>query len=130
VQSLGEKGIDGKITRTSWSLDKANRSLRVEIDLPNGDGKMRPGMYAKVDILLSQRDDVLTLPATAIVRDGGATYCCLVVSGKIDRRKVEVGLRSGADVEIRSGLDADETVVLARADSLVQGQSVEVMPQP
>jgi HlyD family secretion protein len=129
VQSLGEKGIDGKITRTSWSLDKSNRSLRVEIDLPNGDGKLRPGMYAKVDILLAQRDNVLTLPATAIVRESGATYCCLVNSGKIDRRKVEVGLRSGADVEVRSGLDADQMVVLARADSLVQGQPVEVMPQ-
>ena len=99
VQSLGEKGIDGKVTRTSWSLDKANRSLRAEIDLPNTDGKLRPGMYAKVDILLDQRDNVLTLPTTAIVRDGSATYCCIVESGKIDRKKIELGLRSGADVE-------------------------------
>ena len=128
VQSLGEKGIDGKITRTSWSLDKSNRSLRAEIDLPNKDGKLRPGMYAKVDILLDQRNDVLTLPATAIVRDGSSTYCCVVESGKIDRKKIELGLRSGADVEVRSGLNADQLVVLARADSLVQGQSVEVIP--
>ena len=130
VQSLGEKGIDGKVTRTSWSLDKANRSLRAEIDLPNTDGKLRPGMYAKVDILLDQRDNVLTLPATAIVRDGSATYCCIVESGKIDRKKIELGLRSGADVEVRSGLDADKLVVLARADSLIQGQPVQVIATP
>jgi HlyD family secretion protein len=130
VQSLGEKGIDGKVTRTSWSLDKANRSLRAEIDLPNTDGKLRPGMYAKVDILLDQRNDVLTLPTTAIVRDGSDTYCCTIDSGKIDRKKIELGLRSGADVEIRAGLDADQLVVLARADSLVQGQPVEVIAPP
>jgi membrane fusion protein (multidrug efflux system) len=127
VQSLGEKGIDGKVTRASWSLDKSNRSLRAEIDLPNTDGKLRPGMYAKVDILLDQRNDVLTLPMTAIVRDGSVTYCYLIESGKIDRKKIELGLRSGADVEVRSGLSADQLVVLARADSLVQGQSVEVI---
>jgi HlyD family secretion protein len=127
VQSLGEKGIDGKVTRTSWSLDKSNRSLRAEIDLPNRDGKLRPGMYAKVDILLDQRNDVLTLPITAIVREAGATYCCCIESGKINRKRIELGLRSGADVEVRSGLDADQLVVLARGDSLVQGQAVEII---
>ena len=130
VQSLGENAIDGTVTRTSWSLDKSNRSLRAEIDLPNADGSLRPGMYAKVDILLDQRNDVLTLPMTAIVREGGAAYCCIVESGKIDRRPIELGLRSGSDVEIRSGLDADQMVVLARADSLRQAQPVEVIAPP
>jgi HlyD family secretion protein len=130
VQSLGEQGFDGKVTRTSWSLDKANRSLRAEIDLPNIEGKLRPGMYAKVDILLDQRDNVLVLPTTAIVRDGGATYCCCVESGKINRKKIELGIRSGSEVEVRSGLDADTLVVLARADSLIQGQPVLVIATP
>jgi HlyD family secretion protein len=130
VQSVGEKGIDGKVTRTSWSLDKSNRALRAEIDLPNNDGKLRPGMYAKVDILLDQRNDVLTLPLTAIVREGSDTYCCSIQGGKIDRKKIELGLRSGPDVEIRSGLGADQLIVLARADSLIQGQPVEVITPP
>ena len=130
VQSLGEKGIDGTVTRTSQSLDQANRSLRVEIDLPNKDGKLRPGMYAKVDILLDERDDVLTLPTTAIVREGGATYCCSVEAGKIDRKQIELGLQSGGEVEVRSGIDADQMVVLARADSLKQGQAIEVIAPP
>jgi HlyD family secretion protein len=130
VQSLGEQGIDGKVTRTSWSLDKANRSLRAEIDLPNAGGKLRPGMYAKVDILLDQRDNVLTLPATAIVRDGGFTYCFVVESGKAERKRIELGLRSGADVEVRSGVAGDQLVVLARGDSLVQGQPIEVIATP
>ncbi len=130
VQSLGEQAIDGKVTRTSWSLNKANRSLRAEIDLPNKEGKLRPGMYAKVDILLDQRDNVLVLPVTAIVRDGSVTYCCTIDSGKIDRKKIELGIRSGPEVEVRSGIDADTLVVIARADSLVQGQPVQVIETP
>ncbi len=127
TQSLGEKGIDGTVTRASWSLDELNRTLRAEIDLPNTDGMLRPGMYAKVDILLDQRNDVLTLPMTAIVREGGATYCCIIESGKIERKQIELGLRSGSDVEVLSGLGPDQLVVLARADSLIQGQSVQVI---
>jgi HlyD family secretion protein len=129
VQSLGDKGIEGKVTRTSWSLDKSNRSLRVEVDLRNENGRLRPGMYATVEILLDQRKDALTLPTAAIVREGGATYCCCVESGKINRKQIELGLRSGNEVEVRSGINADELVVLARADSLQQGQRVEAIPQ-
>src|SRR6185295_15522356 len=114
----------------SGALDKSNRSLRAEIDLPNANGKLRPGMYAKVDILLDQRNDVLTLPTTAIVRDGSATFCCIVEDGKIDRKKIELGLRSGGDVEVLSGVGPDQLVVLARADSLIQGQSVQVIAPP
>ena len=65
---------------------------------------LRPGMYAVATILLDQRENVLTLPVAAIVRDGGKTFCCCVMSGKIDRRKIELGLRSGDEVEIVSGL--------------------------
>jgi RND family efflux transporter MFP subunit len=127
VQALGEKEIPGTVTRTSRSLETRNRSLRVEIDLLNAGGLLRPGMYANVDILLDKRDNVLSLPVTAIVRDAGATYCCCVESGKINRKKIEIGLRSGADVEVRSGLDADQLVVLARADALKQDQPVEII---
>jgi len=128
VQSLGGKSIDGTITRTSQSLDEANRSLRAEVDLPNVNGILLPGMYAKVEIVLDKRADVLTLPVTAIIREGSATYCCCVESGKIERKSIEIGLRSGSEVEILSGIDADQVVVLARADSLKEGQSVEVIP--
>jgi RND family efflux transporter MFP subunit len=127
VQSLREGQFEGQVTRTSWALDRANRSLRTEIDLPNADGLLRPGMYATVTILLEQREDALALPITAIIHNGAETYCCAVASGKIDHRPVTLGLRSGDEVEIISGLHDNDTVVLARADSLQQGQLVEVI---
>ena len=128
VQALPGPPVEGRVTRTGWALDASNRSLRTEIELPNPDGRLRPGMYATAVILLERREDALTLPATAIVRDAGQTLCCKVDSGRIHRRPVTTGLRAGADVEILSGLDGDETIVLLRADSLKEDQPVEVIP--
>ena len=109
---------------------QSNRSLALKSICRTRAAILRPGMYANVDILLDKRDNVLTLPTTAIVRDGGMTYCCCIEAGKIDRRKIELGLRSGGEVEVRSGLDADQVVVLARADSLKPGQAVEIIAPP
>jgi len=125
VQALGGRTFDAQVTRLAWSLDASNRSLRTEVDVANENGPLRPGMFATVTITLERRADVLALPATAVVREGLDAFCCVVTDGKIERRKVELGLRSGAEVEIRSGIAADQPVVLAAA-GLKQGQAVEV----
>ena len=127
VPSLAGREFDAKVTRTSWSLDNMNRSLRTEIDIDNEQGVLRPGMYITAEILLEQREDVLTLPISAIVREGREAFCCIVNAGKIRRTPVKLGLRSGSDVEILEGLNENENVVLARADSLQDGQPVEVI---
>ena len=127
VQSLGGREFMGKVSRTGWSYDEANHSLRTEIDIANTDGVLRSGMYASASILLEQRGDVLTLPLAAIVREGNGVFCCLVVEGKIERKQLELGLRSGDDVEIVSGLNATDNVVLARAAGLRVGQEVSLI---
>jgi RND family efflux transporter MFP subunit len=127
VPALAGREYAAPVTRTSWALDAANRSLRSEIDMANTDGTLRPGMYATATILLEERPGALTLPATAILRDGPNTYCCVVESGKIARTPVRVGLRAGDDVEVLSGLDESQTVVLARGEGLKEGQAVEVL---
>jgi RND family efflux transporter MFP subunit len=129
VPALSGKPFQAKVRRTSWSLDADNRSLRVEIDLPNPDGVLRPGMYATAAIRLAKKENVYALPTAAIVREGRETFCCTVEDGKIARRKIELGLRSGADVEVLSGIDSQDTVVLTRAESLTPGQPVEILKE-
>jgi multidrug efflux pump subunit AcrA (membrane-fusion protein) len=87
-------------------------------------------MFATASIVLGERSDVLTLPVTAVVREGKGTFCCQVVDGQIQRTRIELGLRSGKEVEVLSGLRGDETVVLLRADSLIEGQPVEILAVP
>ena len=127
AKSLGDTSLKAQVTRTSWALDRTNRSLRTEIDIPNSAGQLRPGMYVNVTIELARRSNALVIPATAIVRSGSETFCCCVVGGKIERRPIQLGLRSGPDIEILSGLDASQQVVLARAESLQPGQAVDVI---
>ncbi len=127
AQSLADQVFEARVTRSSWSLDGQNRSLTAEIDLANKDGELLPGCFATVNILLEQRDDVLTLPITAIVRDGEKTFCCVVVAGKIQQRPIKLGLRVKDEVEIIAGLEGTEAVVLTRAASLQSGQHVEII---
>lgn len=129
VQALPGRQFEGTITRTSWSLDAANRSLQAEIDLPNPEGLLRPGMYATARILLDERAEVLTLPEAALVRDADQTVSCYCVrGGKAVRTPVTLGLANNDEFEVVSGLQGDEIVVLAHAESLEDGQPVAVLP--
>jgi multidrug efflux pump subunit AcrA (membrane-fusion protein) len=94
----------GPVTRTSWSLDRTARTLLAEIDVPDPDGKLRPGMYAYATIS-AERPDVLALPASAVLTEGDVlqgyrAYCFLVANGKAWRTPVEVGARDGQRVEV------------------------------
>src|SRR6185312_7783105 len=126
VQALAGKELHAPVTRTSWSLDNSNRSLRTEVDLANDQSELRPGMYASATVLLDQRENVLALPVTAIVRNGAQVYCWCVESGKLARHDIELGIRSGQEVEVRSGIDENNVIVSARVESLQQDQPVEV----
>jgi len=128
VQALEEKKFEAQVVRTSWTLLESNHSLRAEIDVPNPAGLLRPGMYATVTIRLEESADAITVPVSAVVREGSDAYCICVDSGKIERRPVQLGLRSGGDIQVLSGLDADQLVVLKQPNSLRQGQAVQVAP--
>ena len=73
VQALPDQTVKGKVTRTS-SIFGANRTLRTELDIPNPDRRLRPGMYATAHIVLQESPDALVLPLSAIVRDGARLY--------------------------------------------------------
>ncbi len=118
----------GTVTRTSWILDSGTRTLRTEIDLPNEDGKLRPGMYAYAKVKVAERSDALTLPKTAIMTSNGQSYCYTIdADGQIMRTRIDIGIRAGDDIEIVSGLGADDQVVGVNTAAFREGQRVEVV---
>ncbi len=127
IQLGAGRSRNATVTRTNLKLDPQSRTLLTEIDIENHDLALLPGSYVTARILLEERADVLTLPTSAIVRTASSTICCVVVDGKIQHRAVELGLRVGDDVQILSGLDGSETIVLARSSSLQPGQNVELI---
>jgi RND family efflux transporter MFP subunit len=127
VQALPGKVLQAPISRTSWSLDDSNRSLRAELDLANADSTLRPGMFATATITLDRRENALTIPVTAIFRVGDDAFCSCIESGKIQRHRVELGLRSGPDVEVLSGIDDNATIVATRGDAVPDGHPVQII---
>ena len=130
LQAMEGKTFEGKVTRTAWALDAATRTLRTEIDLPNADDMLRPGLYAYATIISEEHKNVLTVPATSVVAEGGRSFCVIVDGSHAKRKEVKLGLSDGKRTEVVSGLSEGERVVEANAASLVDGQAVEqIEPQ-
>ena len=124
LQALEGKTFDGTVARTAWALDAPTRTLRVEIDLANPDRALRPGLYAYATIIAEERENALSVPAPAVVSDGGKTFCVTVADGHARRVEVKAGLSDGKRTEIVSGLGPDDLVVETNAATLADGEPV------
>ena len=96
--------LTGEVARTSYALDRTTRTLVAEIDLPNPDDQLRPGMYV-VATITTDTAPVLAVPAAAIATQGDVTqgyqnYCFLVEDGKAVRTLVQVGRSDGQFTEV------------------------------
>lgn len=127
IPSDPNRSIVGRVTRTSSILDSQSRCLPIQVELDNAEHKLIAGAFVQVKVLLQEKKDVLALPVGAIVKKNDEVHCCLIVDGKIEFRPIKLGLKVADDIEVVSGLDGTETVVLARAGGLKAGQSVEVL---
>jgi HlyD family secretion protein len=130
AQAADGQVIRATVTRTSGALVESNHSLRVEIDVPNAEGRLRSGMFATVTVQLAERPEGIVIPVTAVVRDAAAAVCCVVKDGKIERRPVELGLRSGGFVEVRSGLNENTPIVTKQPELFRDGQAVRIAAAP
>ncbi len=117
----------GTVARLSPTLDPTNRSADVEIVIANADLRLKPGMFAKVDLILRQRDDALLVPRQAVQSRGEVSAVFVVKQGKAYRREVTLGLQNGSQVEILGSLDAGTTIVLAGHHELKDQASILVV---
>ena len=117
----------GRVVRLSPIVQEQNRTLLVEAEVPNERGFLRPGSFARVDIMTEVSQPVVTVPASAIITFAGVEKVLIVRQGKTAEIRVTTGRRLGEDVEITEGLKRGEAVV-ARPGNLVGGQPVTVTP--
>jgi RND family efflux transporter MFP subunit len=116
------------IKRTAWSPGSASSALRAEIDLPNDQGRLRPGMLASVKLKLAERTGALSLPSSAVLSADDKPYCFTIgAESRVVETPLETGIRAGDDIEIVSGLTGDEQVIGANAAAFHAGQAVEVV---
>jgi RND family efflux transporter MFP subunit len=124
VVTLGER-FKGTVTRFADSLQMSTRTMDTEIDVPNSDGKLVPGMYAEVHLHLADRTNVLSTPIDAIEGLGtSAQHAYVVRNGRIGLVTVAIGVQTPDRVEILSGLKDGDVVVVGRHSGLSDGQQV------
>ena len=125
VQATG-RIFTGKIIRFSRALDTATRTMVAEVDVPNPDLKLSPGMYAETEISLQRRDNVLAIPADALVQGGNAPYVLTVdAAGRVQKREVIPGIEGPERVEIVKGLHEGETVIASGQANYHSGEVVQ-----
>ena len=119
----------GRVTRTADALDSYTRTLLTQVDVPNPDGALRPGMYLQVKFVAARAASAVLVPSAALAwRPEGTVVPVLDRDNRVRYRPVQVGRDYGLEVEVVSGLQGDETVVVRPGDALPEGQ--EVVPAP
>jgi RND family efflux transporter MFP subunit len=117
----------GRVARTAGAVEPNSRSLLVEIELPNGDGQLLPGMYAQVRFESQQAEQSWVVPVKVLqMRTTGAHVLAVDHDGSVSRRKVRIGRDYGATVEVLVGLNGDERLVVNPTDDLREGEIVQV----
>lgn len=113
VDALPGKPFRAKVDAIDPQVDSAGRSALLRGRIDNPEGRLKPGMFARVKLILAERDNALVVPEEAIVPQGGETTVWKVVDGKAVRTEVKTGLRRAAKVEITQGLALNDVVVTA-----------------
>jgi membrane fusion protein, multidrug efflux system len=113
VDALPGKPFSAKVDAVDPQVDSSGRSALLRGRIANPEAKLKPGMFARVRLILAERDDALVVPEESIVPQGAKTTVWKVVDGKAYRAEVRTGLRRAAKVEIVEGLQLGDTVVTA-----------------
>jgi membrane fusion protein (multidrug efflux system) len=127
VDAFPDASFEGKVYAIDPKLDVSGRSLLVRALVPNTDQRLRPGLFARVTVLLQLKEDALTVPEQAIVPQGDSQFVYKIVDGKAKLTKVVTGTRRGGRVEIVQGLSAGDEVVTAGQLKIRDGSAVSVV---
>jgi RND family efflux transporter MFP subunit len=125
VQALG-RTFEGKVARFADSVDQDTRTMHTEVDVRNTDHGLVQGMYAEVDLTLAHEDAALTVPVQAVSRNG-AESSVFIVDGqnRLEEREVRLGLEGTSNVEVLSGLEEGDRVLIGSRSQFRAGDRVE-----
>ena len=128
LEVFEDEEFTGKVTLVYPTIDSRTHTFPVEITLPNGNSKVRPGMYARVTMNYGTRHNVV-VPDNAIIKQQGSgdRYVYVYKDGKVSYKKVELGRRMGNRYEVLSGVEDGDLVVTVGYTKLADGKEVELI---
>lgn len=120
--------FEGRVTRIVQALNRATRTMTVEVDLPNKDHRLKGGMFARVEVLVGKHPQAIQIPLDAVSRLEESQYVYVVKDGKAHQVPVELGTRAENRVEVVKGLAGDEQLIVSGKDLVSEGVPVQVQP--
>lgn len=128
AEAYPDRVFEGKVTRIVQALNRATRTMTVEVDLPNKDYMLKGGMFARVEVLVGVHRNAVQIPLDAITRLEENQYVYVVQNGAAHQVPVEVGGRVENRIEITKGLTGSEQVIVSGKDLVSEGTVVEPHP--
>lgn len=126
VDTYPDKIFTGTVDTINPVAGSASRMFRTKIKIDNADGLLKPGMFIKVQLATGGETKVLMVPQSAVFQKQGLYYVYTVENSKVIRRQIEVGDVAGTSIEIKSGLQDKQAVVVNNVTKLKDGDTVEV----
>lgn len=125
VTGFPERTFKGTVTNVSGALDPQTRTRQTEVKIGNPDHVLLPGMYAQVKLTVHRPEAWVRIPSNAVIPRGVDLEVVVVKNGKAHYQKVVLGRDFGDELEIKAGLDGNETVILSPEDDLREGDRVK-----
>jgi RND family efflux transporter MFP subunit len=130
VRNYGDREFKGAVARSTAAVDETTRTIQFELDFPNKDNALYPGMYGQARLPVATARQVLTIPSSSLVFNADGTQVAVVQDDKAHFRKVSVGRDLGTQLEIEDGLSPDDVVVTNPGERLTDGVEVQVAAKP
>lgn len=120
------RSFSGEVSRFSDTVDKQTRTMETEVDVPNANGILIPGMFASAVLVTQQKEHAVTLPIQAVSRSGSqATALVVGPDSKLELRNLVLGIESADRIEVISGVRSGDKVVVGSQAQLQPGQQVQ-----
>jgi RND family efflux transporter MFP subunit len=126
VPEIPDRGFPGKVTRIASALQPGSRTLLTEIDVPNPDGALSPGIYCTVELYIPRKTPSMIIPADAVVFDENGLHVAVVENGTAHLQKITIARDFGKEVEVHDGVKPGDQVILNPMVNLAEGSKVAV----
>jgi RND family efflux transporter MFP subunit len=120
--------FSGRVARVVHALDPRTRTMGIEVDIPNPENLLKPGMYARIDLVVEVRPDALLLPLEVLTGTEGQPTVLVVRDGKVSSTVVELGPTDGPRVQVVKGLGPDAQVIFQGKELVRDGMAVKAVP--
>jgi membrane fusion protein (multidrug efflux system) len=124
VDAYPGRDYPGTVYAVDPALDTGTRSVRLRARVPNPEGELRPGMFARGRVVISERPEALWVPEGSLLTQGERLYVYRAIDGKARLSEVEVGLRAPGEVEVTAGLTKGDVVIAEGQTKLRDGAAV------